>query len=283
MKKAGAHVSIAGGLFHAPDEAKALEADAFGMFVKNQRQWFAPLPDDNAVNWFRFHLASSRIRPEDVLVHGGYLINLGNADQERFQKSFDSFLAEAKTVDRLGLKLFNFHPGAHVNLSTPKEAISRIAGAVNRAAEETESVVFVLETMAGQGTVIGSRFEELAEILSQLKDSTRAGVCIDTCHIFSAGYDLRTEEEFEKTMEEFDRLIGFSFLKGMHLNDSKNPLNSRCDRHESLGKGHLGLFPFEKIASDKRFDNIPLILETPNREIWKDEIRFLHDKAAAEK
>ncbi len=214
---------------------------------------------------------------------GFYLINLGNADQERFQKSFDSFLAEAKTVDRLGLKLFNFHPGAHVNLSTPKEAISRIAGAVNRAAEETESVVFVLETMAGQGTVIGSRFEELAEILSQLKDPTRAGVCIDTCHIFSAGYDLRTEEEFEKTMEEFDRLIGFSFLKGMHLNDSKNPLNSRCDRHESLGKGHLGLFPFEKIASDKRFDNIPLILETPNREIWKDEIRFLHDKAAAEK
>ena len=260
MKKAGAHVSIAGGLFHAPDEAKALEADAFGMFVKNQRQWFAPLPDDNAVNWFRFHLASSR-----------------------FQKSFDSFLAEAKTVDRLGLKLFNFHPGAHVNLSTPKEAISRIAGAVNRAAEETESVVFVLETMAGQGTVIGSRFEELAEILSQLKDPARAGVCIDTCHIFSAGYDLRTEEEFEKTMEEFDRLVGFSFLKGMHLNDSKNPLNSRCDRHESLGKGHLGLFPFEKIASDKRFDNIPLILETPNREIWKDEIRFLHDKAAAEK
>ena len=263
MKKAGAHVSIAGGLFHAPDEAKELGAGAFGMFVKNQRQWFAPLPDDNAVNWFRFHLASSRIRPEDVLVHGGYLINLGNADQERFQKSFDS--------------------GAHVNLSTPKEAAARIAAAVNRAAEETESVVFVLETMAGQGTVIGSRFEELAEILSQMKNPSRAGVCIDTCHIFSAGYDLRTEEGFEKTMEEFDRLIGFPFLKGMHLNDSKNPLNSRCDRHESLGKGHLGLFPFEKIASDKRFDNIPLILETPDRELWRDEIRFLCEKAAVGK
>ena len=271
MKKAGAHVSIAGGLFHAPDEAKELGAGAFGMFVKNQRQWFAPLPDDNAVNWFR------------LLVHGGYLINLGNADQERFQKSFDSFLAEAKTVERLGLKLFNFHPGAHVNLSTPKEAAARIAAAVNRAAEETESVVFVLETMAGQGTVIGSRFEELAEILSQMKNPSRAGVCIDTCHIFSAGYDLRTEEGFEKTMEEFDRLIGFPFLKGMHLNDSKNPLNSRCDRHESLGKGHLGLFPFEKIASDKRFDNIPLILETPDREVWRDEIRFLCEKAAVGK
>lgn len=279
MKKWGAHVSIAGGLFNAPDHAKEIGAGAFAMFSKNQRQWFAPEPDENAVNWFRFHLASAKIKPEDVLVHSSYLINLGNADREKFAKSFDSFLGEARILEKLGLKLLNFHPGAHVNLSTPREAMNRIADAVNRAAEETGSVVFVLETMAGQGTSLGSSFGELAEILSRIKDHSRVGVCIDTCHIFSAGYDLRTEEAYFKTTEEFERVIGFSFLKGVHLNDSKNPLGSRVDRHESLGRGLLGWTPFELIAADSRFDDIPLILETPNPDLWADEIRILKEKS----
>lgn len=279
MKKWGAHVSIAGGLFNAPNHAKEIGANAFAMFSKNQRQWFAPEPDENAINWFRFHLASAKIRPEDVLVHSSYLINLGNADAEKFDRSLRSFLGETQIMQRLGLKLLNFHPGAHVNLSTPKEALQRVASAVNTAIEETDSVVFVLETMAGQGTSLGSSFEELSEILSQVKNHDRVGVCIDTCHIFSAGYDLRTEESYEKTMAEFDRLIGFSFLKGAHLNDSKNPLASHVDRHESLGKGALGWLPFEKIAADSRFDEMPLILETPNPELWAEEIHLLKEKS----
>lgn len=278
MKKTGAHVSIAGGLFNAPDHAKEIGASAFAMFSKNQRQWFAPEPDDNAVNWFRFHLASAKIKPEDVLVHASYLINLGNADKEKFSKSFDSFLGEARILERLGLTLLNFHPGSHVNLSAPHEAIKQIADAVNRAVSETDRTVFVLETMAGQGTSLGSSFEELAAILSYIKNPARVGVCIDTCHIFSAGYDLRTEESYTKTMNEFDRLIGFSFLKGVHLNDSKNPCGSRVDRHESLGEGALGWLPFELMMNDDRFDDIPLILETPRPERWADEIRILNEK-----
>lgn len=279
MKKWGAHVSIAGGLFNAPDHAKEIGANAFAMFSKNQRQWFAPEPDENAVNWFRFHLASAGIGPEDVLVHSSYLINLGSADKEKFSKSFDSFLGEARILERLGLKFLNFHPGAHVNLSTPREALNRIADAVNRAAAETDSVVFVLETMAGQGTSLGSSFEELAAILSRVKNLSRVGVCIDTCHIFSAGYDLRTEEAYFRTTEEFERTVGFSFLRGVHLNDSKNPLGSRVDRHESLGKGVLGWLPFGLIATDSRFDEIPLILETPDPGLWAEEIRILKEKS----
>ncbi|MDY3938721.1 MAG: deoxyribonuclease IV [Spirochaetia bacterium] len=278
MKKPGAHVSIAGGLFNAPDHAKEIGASAFAMFSKNQRQWFAPEPDDNAVNWFRFHLASAKIKPEDVLVHSSYLINLGNADKEKFAKSFDSFLGEARILERLGLTLLNFHPGSHVNLSSPHEAMKQIADAVNRAVSETDKTVFVLETMAGQGTSLGSSFEELSEILSHIKNPARVGVCIDTCHIFSAGYDLRTEESYTKTMYEFERLIGFSYLKGVHLNDSKNPLGSRVDRHESLGDGALGWLPFELIMNDDRFEEIPLILETPRPERWADEIRILKEK-----
>lgn len=279
MKKLGAHVSVAGGLFNAPDHAKEIGANAFAMFSKNQRQWFAPEPDENAVNWFRFHLASAKIKPEDVLVHASYLINLGSADKEKFSKSFDSFLGEARILERLGLSLLNFHPGSHVNLSAPREALHRIADAVNSAVAETDSVVFVLETMAGQGTSLGSSFEELAEILSCVKDSSRVGVCIDTCHIFSAGYDLRTEDAYCKTMEEFEQVVGFSFLKGVHLNDSKNSLGSRIDRHESLGKGVLGWLPFELIVADSRFDDIPLILETPNPDLWDDEIHILKEKS----
>lgn len=277
MKRIGAHVSIAGGLFNAPQHAVEIGANAFAMFCKNQRQWFAPEPDEKSVNWFRFHLASSKIRQEDVLVHSSYLINLGNKEPEKFKKSFDSFLGEARIIEGLGLKLLNFHPGAHVNLSTPEEAMRQIAGAVNRAIDETESVIFVFETMAGQGTVLGARFEELAQMLSLIKRPDRVGVCIDTCHIFSAGYDIRTEESYQQTMESFQKVVGFSYLKGVHLNDSKNPLGSRHDRHESLGEGQIGWTAFQLMMKDSRFDEIPLILETPDMDKWAQEIQKLRE------
>ncbi len=275
MKLIGAHVSAAGGVENAPLNATAIGATAFALFVKNQRQWITPPLTESNVSKFKENMATGGFRSESVLVHDSYLINLGNPDPEKQLKSYSALLDEMHRVKQLDLKYLNIHPGSHLKLIDPKECLKNIASSINKLYEEIDYVEIVLENTAGQGTNLGNSFEEIAIIIEQVKDKSRIGVCIDTCHTFAAGYDLRTEETFEKTMDDFIKTIGFNFLKGMHLNDSLKPFDSRKDRHAQLGQGEIGLLPFKKIMQDKRFDNIPLILETPDNSLYKEEIALL--------
>lgn len=275
MKIIGAHVSASGGLSNAPLNAKAIGATGFAMFTKNQRQWVAkPLSDEEAA-MFRKTCAENGYSSGEILPHDGYLINLGNPSEEGISKSRASFLDEMSRCEKLGLDRLNFHPGSHLNEISVDECISRIAESLNMALDRTKGVTAVIENTAGQGSNIGFRFEHLAAIIDKVEDKNRVGVCIDTCHTFAAGYDLRTKETFEATFSEFDRIVGFGYLRGMHLNDAKKELGSRVDRHESLGKGAIGMDAFRFIMEDSRFDGIPLILETPNPEIWHEEIAVL--------
>jgi len=275
MKYIGPHVSIAGGVENAPLNAQKIGATGFGMFTKNQRQWNAkPYTEDN-LRKFKENLASCGFSPEAVLPHDTYLINLGNPEAEKLEKSRAAFLDEVRRVEQLGLKYLNFHPGSHLKALEPGACLDRIAESLNITIDQTESAILLIENTAGQGTNMGSRFEEIARIIDGVKDKTRVAVCLDTCHLFAAGYDLRTEEAMEATWAEFDRIIGFDFLKGMHLNDAKSTLDSHLDRHHSLGQGNLGWEPFERIAKDPRFDRIPLVLETIDEGLWPEEVKRL--------
>ncbi len=272
MKYVGAHVSIAGGAATAPARAKDIGANAFGMFTKNQRQWRAkPLSDDEVA---RFHsgLAEAGICGEHVVVHDGYLINIGNPDPEKRLKSLTALADEAGRVERLGLTLLNFHPGSGMGMMDERETIKLIAEGVNTVLAGSKSAVLLIESTAGQGAHVGYRFEHLASLIELIEPTDRIGVCIDTCHIFAAGYDLRTDKSYERTMSAFDSIVGFARLRAVHLNDAKIEFESRRDRHESLGEGHLGWTPFELIMNDPRFDSIPMILETPQPDRWKTEI-----------
>lgn len=281
MKKFGAHISIAGGVENAPARAAAVGANAFAMFSKNQRQFRAkPITKEQAL-LFKEELKKHGFSPEDVLVHDSYLINMGSPDPKTRKNSVDAFVVEAKRLEQLGLKLLNFHPGAHLNKIPEAECIKNIAEGVNKAIKETKDIIFVLENTAGQGSNLGHRFEHLASIIELVEDKKRIGVCLDTCHTYAAGYDLASSKEsFDRVIDEFDKIIGLKYLRGMHLNDSKNGLGSRKDRHESLGKGALGMDCFRWISKDKRFDDIPLILETPNRDLYKTEIEALRSFCA---
>lgn len=271
----GAHVSAAGGVSNAPKNAANIGATGFALFTKNQRQWHAKPLEQEEINAFKEACDSLNYPPESILPHDSYLINLGHPETEGLKKSRDAFLDEMKRCEQLGLDRLNFHPGSHLRKISEKACLARVAESVNRVLDQTERVTAVLENTAGQGSNIGYSFEQLAEIMDQVKDPNRVGVCIDTCHAFAAGYDLRSEESCRKVFESFDKLIGFSKLKGMHFNDSKAGLGRKKDRHESLGKGNLGLAVFKYIMSDDRFRGIPLILETVNPEIWADEIKML--------
>lgn len=279
MKYIGAHVSASGGVFNAPANAKQIGATAFALFTKNQRQWHAkPLtPED--ISEFKNQMQICGYEPFQVLPHDSYLINLGNPDPEKRKKSLDSFIHELQRVESLGLDRLNFHPGAHLKLVEPGESIRFIAEGIDAALSETDSVAAVIETTAGQGSALGRTFEEIAEIIDLVKQKDRVGVCIDTCHIFAAGYDIRNEETYGKTMEQFESIIGFDKLMGAHLNDAKSAYSSRVDRHHSLGKGNIGMDTFSLLMKDSRFDNIPLILETIDSDIWVDEIALLKDMA----
>jgi deoxyribonuclease IV len=276
MKYFGAHVSISGGVQNAPLNAVKIGAKSFGMFSKNQRRWDAKPLDEKDIILFKENLKKSEIKPEHVLVHDSYLINLGNKDPEKNLKSYNAFIDEINRVDQLGLKLLNFHPGSHLKQFSEDDCIKLIGENLNRAVSSTKNVVLVIETTAGQGTNIGYEFEHIAKIIEIVENKQRVGVCIDTCHSFCAGYDIRTEKTYEKTFEEFDKIVGYKYLKGMHLNDSKNDLSTRKDRHESLGKGFIGEDTFKFIANDENLSNIPLILETPNSDIWNEEIKNLY-------
>jgi deoxyribonuclease-4 len=274
-KYVGAHVSASGGVENAPLNARDIGATAFALFTKNQRQWVAKPLTGESIASFREHCREAGYGPGQILPHDSYLINLGNPDPAALQKSRDAFLDEMQRCEQLGLDRLNFHPGAHLNGIGEKECIGLIANSVNMVLDRTGGVTAVIENTSGQGSNVGYTFEQIAAIIELVTDQSRVGVCIDTCHAYTAGYDLTTREGFEETFSRFDRVIGFKFLKGMHLNDSKKEFGSRVDRHDSLGKGFLGLDPFRWIMSDERFDGIPLILETPDESLWAGEIRLL--------
>lgn len=276
MKYIGAHVSISGGVENAPENARQIGAKAFALFTKNQRQWVAPPYSANNVELFHRRCQEYGYDAKHILPHDSYLINLGNPDKEALEKSRRAFLDEILRCEQLGLGLLNFHPGSSLKKVSDEECLATIAESVNWALERTKSVCAVLENTAGQGSNLGYTFEQLGYIIDRIEDKSRVGVCIDTCHTFAAGYDIKSENGFQETFERFDEAVGFRYLKGMHLNDSKKGVGSHVDRHEELGKGELGIDTFRMIMRDARFDDIPLILETPNEENWAEEIKMLY-------
>lgn len=275
MKYIGAHVSAAGGVHNAPLNAKSIGATAFALFTKNQKRWHAKPLTPEEIDLFQKNLKETSYLPEQVLPHDSYLINLGNPDKEKHRKSLSSFINEIKRVEALGLKYLNFHPGSHVRQTSEDHCLKLIAQGINEALSETSSAILVIENTAGQGSSVGYNFEHLKTLIDLTDDKKRIGVCLDTCHMFSAGYRLRSAEDREKTFKEFETTLGFSYLKGMHLNDAKTDLNSKVDRHAPIGEGFIGEEFFKAIMADKRFDEIPLILETPDPQKWSREIKFL--------
>jgi deoxyribonuclease-4 len=276
----GAHVSASGGVENAPANAAAIGATAFALFTKNQRQWLAkPLAADEIAR-FKEACARHGYSAAQILPHDSYLINLGNPDDEALEKSRQSFYEEMARCQQLGLDRLNFHPGSHLRVISEEASLDRIAASINLALERTEGVTAVIENTAGQGSNLGYRFEQLRYLIDRIEDKSRVGVCIDTCHSFAAGYDLSSEEACRATFAEFERIVGFEYLRGMHLNDAMKPLGSRVDRHTPLGEGHIGWSCFQYILTDPRFERIPLILETPDEARWSEEIARL--KAFAE-
>ena len=257
-------------------EVAEIGGKAFALFTKNQRQWQAKALSAEEIEAFRTNCRRAAYGPAQVLAHDSYLINLGHPEPEPLAKSRAAFLTEMRRCAALGIRLLNFHPGSHLRLSSEEDTLARIAESIDIALAETEGVTAVIENTAGQGSNLGCRFEQLARIIELVRARDRVGVCLDTAHAFAAGYDLRTPEAFDRTLTTFDRIVGFQYLRGVHLNDSKAEFGSRVDRHAPIGKGKLGLAPFRLIMNDARFDGIPLILETPESERWAEEIRLLH-------
>lgn len=280
MKYVGAHVSAAGGVDQAVIRAHELKATAFALFTKNQRQWQAAPLAETVIAQFKAACQQYGYQPAQILPHDSYLINLGHPDSEPLSKSRSAFIDEMTRCQQLGLTLLNFHPGSHLKQIDERACLARIAESINLALDATQGVTAVIENTAGQGTNLGFRFEHLAAIIDGVEDKTRVGVCIDTCHAFAGGYDLRTEAACDDTFAEFERIVGFRYLRGMHLNDAKSAFNSRVDRHHSLGAGNIGYAPFRYIMQDPRFDEMPLILETVDPDIWADEIAWLKAQAA---
>lgn len=277
MKYVGAHVSASGGVYNAPINAMAIGAKAFALFTKNQRQWAAKELDTKTIDkWFK-ELEKSGIQAKHILPHDSYLINLGHPELEARAKSFDGFVHEIQRCEILKLDRLNFHPGSHLRKISEEECLNNIAESMNKAIDITKDVKLVIENTAGQGSNLGYKFEHLAYIIDKIEDKSRVGVCIDTCHMFTAGYDIRTREAYDKTWNEFDAIVGREYLMGMHINDSKPELGSRVDRHDSLGVGKIGWDAFKFIMNDERMDDIPLVLETINEEIWAQEIQALYD------
>ncbi|MBR3792632.1 MAG: deoxyribonuclease IV [Alistipes sp.] len=275
MKYFGAHVSASGGVDNAPRNAFEIGATAFALFTKNQRQWAAPPLSDEQVAAFREACEKYGYAPHQILPHDSYLINLGHPEREGLEKSRASFLHEMERCERLGLDRLNFHPGSHLKKISEEESLKLVAESINIALDRTRGVTAVIENTAGQGSNLGYAFWHLAYIIDRVEDKSRVGVCLDTCHSFAAGYDLSTEKGCDEVFAEFEREVGFEYLRGMHLNDAMKPLGSRVDRHTPMGEGHLGITPFRYIARDARFDDIPLILETPDESRWAEEIAML--------
>ena len=273
MKYIGAHVSASGGVEFAPINAHEIGANAFALFTKNQRQWVSKPLTEESISLFKENCEKYVFQPEYILPHDSYLINLGHPEEEGLQKSRAAFLDEMQRCEQLGLKLLNFQPGSSLNKISTEDCLSLIAESINLALEKTKGVTAVIENTAGQGSNLGSEFWQLKYIIDRVNDKNRVGVCLDTCHTYTAGYDI--VNEYDKVFDEFDKEVGFNYLRGMHLNDSKKALGTHVDRHDSIGKGLIGKAFFERLMQDSRFDNIPLILETPDESKWKEEITWL--------
>lgn len=281
MKYIGAHVSSSGGVENAPLHAKEIGATAFALFTRNQRQWRSAPLSEKSISLFKERCQAFGFAPEHILPHDSYLINLGNPDAEGLAKSREAFLDEMHRCEQLGLKLLNFHPGSHLNKMEPEACLALIADSINWTLAQTEGVTAVIENTAGQGTNLGYTFEQIAAIIERVEDKSRVGVCIDTAHTLASGYEIRTAEGFADTFRRFEEVIGFHYLRGIHLNDSKKELSTRVDRHDSVGKGVMGMELFSLLMKDPRFDDIPIILETPDETLWAEEIRLLYALAEA--
>lgn len=276
MKFVGAHVSASGGVENAPTNADAIGAKAFALFTRNQRQWVSAPYKEKNIELFKSRCEELGYSPNHILPHASYLINLGHPEQEALDKSRNAFLDEMSRCEQLGLNRFNFHPGSHLDKIGIDDCLDRIAESINITLEKTNGVAAVLENTAGQGTNLGYTFEQLAHIIDKVEDKSRVGVCIDTAHALAAGFEIRTREGFDETFSKFDDIVGFKYLKGMHINDSKKDVGTRVDRHDSLGKGVMNMELFGLIMNDSRFDDMPLILETPDTDIWAEEIKLLY-------
>ncbi|MDR1004204.1 MAG: deoxyribonuclease IV [Prevotellaceae bacterium] len=275
MKYIGAHVSASGGVESAPVNAHNIGANAFALFTKNQRQWVSKPLTEESIRLFKERCAQYGLDARYILPHDSYLINLGHPEEEELAKSRAAFLDEMQRCEQLGLQLLNFHPGSFLNKIPLEACLDRVAASINGALQQTAGVTAVIENTAGQGTNVGHRFEQLRYIIDRVDDKSRVGVCLDTCHTYSAGYDIVAH--YDDVFSEFDRIVGFDYLRGIHLNETKKTLGSRVDRHDSLGKGLLGMDFFRRFMQDPRFDNMPVILETPDETRWADEIRWLRE------
>ena len=276
MKYIGAHVSASGGVENAPLNAAAIGAKAFALFTKNQKQWKAAPLTQKSIKAFKDNCEKFQFSPAQILPHDSYLINLGHPEEEGLTKSREAFLDEMQRCEQLGLDRLNFHPGSHLKKMTEEECLVRIAESINLTLDKTNGVMAVIENTAGQGSNLGYKFEQLAYIIDRVEDKSRVGVCLDTAHTLASGYDLTSRMAIDETFREFEEIVGFQYLKGMHINDSKKELATRVDRHDSLGKGFMGMEVFDFIMNDDRFDNIPLILETPDESLWAEEIQLLY-------
>ena len=273
MKYIGAHVSASGGVEFAPVNAHEIGANAFALFTKNQRQWVSkPLTEEN-IRLFKENCTKYNFQTDYILPHDSYLINLGHPEEEGLEKSRAAFLDEMQRCEQLGLKLLNFHPGSHLNKISVEDCLALIAESINLTLEKTKGVTAVIENTAGQGSNLGSEFWQLRYIIDRVNDKSRVGICLDTCHTYTAGYDI--VNDYDKVFDEFEKEVGFEYLRGMHLNDSKKELGSHVDRHDNIGQGLTGSAFFERLMKDSRFDNMPLILETPDESKWAEEIVWL--------
>jgi deoxyribonuclease IV len=275
MKYIGAHVSASGGVENAPLNAAEINANAFALFTKNQMQWKAAPLSAKSIEAFKENCAANNLLADYILPHDSYLINLGQPEEDTLEKSRTAFLDEMQRCEQLGLKLLNFHPGSHLGKISEEECLTLIAESINITLNKTHGVTAVIENTAGQGTNLGFKFEHLAYIIDKVEDKSRVGVCIDTCHTFAAGYDFLTPEGYDQVFADFESIVGFKYLKGIHLNDSKKALATRVDRHDSIGKGFIGIEFFKRFMNDSRFDYMPIILETPDESIWDEEIEIL--------
>jgi deoxyribonuclease-4 len=275
MKYIGAHVSASGGVEYAPINAHEIGANAFALFTKNQRQWVSKPLTAESIDLFQQNCEKYGFLPEYILPHDSYLINLGHPEEEGLTKSRAAFLDEMQRCEQLGLKLLNFHPGSHLNKIDTEACLSRIAESINIALDKTKGVTAVIENTAGQGSNLGNEFWHLRYIIDKVEDKSRVGVCLDTCHTFTAGYNFL--QDYDQVFNSFGQEVGFSFLRGIHLNDSKKEVGSRVDRHDSIGQGYIGNAFFERLMKDTRFDNLPIILETPDETLWAKEIAWLRE------
>jgi len=276
MKYVGAHVSASGGVENAPLNANSIGAKAFALFTKNQRQWFANPLSKASIKAFRENCEKYDYKPFQILPHDSYLINLGHPEKEPLEKSRASFLDEMQRCEQLGLDRLNFHPGSHLKTISEEECLRRIAESINIVLDKTKGVTAVIENTAGQGTNMGHKFEQIRFMIDNVNDKSRVGVCIDTCHAYTSGYNIKSPEGYAETFNMFDKIIGFKYLRGMHINDSKKELATRVDRHDNIGKGYLGEDVFRMLMNDGRLDNMPLILETPDESLWEAEIKNLY-------